>query len=171
MRAKKYEHLRRRLDAAVQSVCPQWLRQMQDDLVQAGIMAVMRIDERREEDLALPASYLRKVAYSAVVDEIRRLRARKEVSFDAVTESRAPTLPGMSDPDRQLAGKQIVQAVRYCLAGLLEPRRHAVTLHLLGYTKPQIALRMGWNRKRASNLVFRGLENLRDCLRRLEVTP
>ena len=54
---------------------------------------------------------------------------------------------------------------------MVEPRKLAVTLHLLGYKVPQIAKKMGWNPKRASNLVYRGLDGLRDCLRGMELTP
>ncbi len=119
MCADEYSRLRYRLATAVQAVCPSWMSQSKDDLVQVGIVAVMRVAKREEEVDSLSASYLRKVAFSAVADEIRRLRRRKEIS--------------------------------------------------LGYKRPQIAPRMGWNRKRAANLVFRGLE--RECLHRIQVTP
>lgn len=171
MGSDQYKRLRQRLAAAVRLVCPGWLRQFEDDLVQAGMIAVMRILERDEENRHFPASYLRKVAYSAVVDEIRRLRARKEVPLETVTETSVATHTALPAPDRRYAGRQIADAIRDCLARLVEPRKQAVTLHLLGYKKPQIARRMGWNPKRASNLVFRDLENLRACLRERKVTP
>ncbi len=171
MRPEPYERLRQRLGAAVRSVCPDWLRQFEDDLVQTGLMAVMRIRERGEEKRFFPASYLRKVAYSAVVDEIRRHRARKEVPLATVIDTGMATQTELPSPYREYAGKQISGAIRACLERLIEPRKLAVTLHLLGYRKPQIARRMGCNRKRASNLVFRGLVNLRDCLRKLRVSP
>lgn len=169
MRPEEYERLRARLVAAVRAVCPEWLSQGQEDLVQAGMMAIMRIAERREENRPLPASYLRKVAYSALVDEIRRVRSRKEIPLDTVNET--TTVAAGASPERRYAAGQIATALRSCLTRLIEPRLQAVTLHLLGYKKPQIAERMGWNRKRASNLVFRGLENLRDCLRKMQVAP
>jgi RNA polymerase sigma-70 factor (ECF subfamily) len=171
MESGDYEVLRQKLKIAVRSICPNWLRDRQDDLVQAGMMAVMRIDRKDEEERTFHASYLRKVAYSAMVDEIRRLRSRKEVPLDTMGESRAVMPAKGLDPGQQLEGRQIGVAIRRCLDKLIEPRRLAVTLHLLGYKQPQIAERMGWTHKRASNLVFRGLQNLRACLSAMEVTP
>jgi RNA polymerase sigma-70 factor (ECF subfamily) len=171
MRSEEYEVLRQKLTIAVRSICPRWMRDCQDDLIQAGMMAVMRIDRKNEEDRTFHASYLRKVAYSAVVDEIRRLRSRKEVPLEIMGETREATPARTLDPDRRYEGRQIGVAIRSCLKELIEPRRLAVTLHLLGYKQPQIAERMGWTHKRASNLVFRGLQNLRACLSAREVTP
>ncbi len=74
-------------------------------------------------------------------------------------------------PERESFGREISAGIRKCLAQLVEPRKLAVTLHLLGYKVPQIAQKMGWNTKRASNLVYRGLDGLRDCLRAMELTP
>ena len=139
-----------------------------DDLIQAGMMAVMRIAKSREEVAGLSASYIRKVAYSAIVDEIRRVRSRSEIPLDTVSGGPHEMHTDQPDPHRLLAAREIAAAIRRCLARLIEPRRLAVTLHLLGYAKPQIADRLGWNQKRARNLVFRGLENLRACLRESE---
>ena len=171
MQSEEYEVLRQKLTVAVRSICPKWMRNCQDDLIQAGMMAVMRIDRKSEEDTTFHASYLRKVAYSAVVDEIRRLRSRKEVPLETMGEQSVSMPTRSLDPDRRYEGRQVGAAIRECLEKLIEPRRLAVTLHLLGYKQPQIAERMGWTHKRASNLVFRGLQNLRSCLSAMEVTP
>lgn len=171
MRSEDYDVLRQKLTVAVRSICPNWMRDCQDDLVQAGMMAVMRIDRKGEEERTFHASYLRKVAYSAMVDEIRRLRSRKEVPLETMGEHSVSPPSRSPEPDRRFEGRQIGAAIRECLQKLIEPRRLAVTLHLLGYKQPQIAERMGWTHKRASNLVFRGLQNLRACLSAMEVTP
>jgi RNA polymerase sigma-70 factor (ECF subfamily) len=39
-----------------------------------------------------------------------------------------------------------------------------VTLHLQGHSVPQVAGFFAWNTKRAENLVYRGLSDLRQCL-------
>lgn len=171
MRSEDYEVLRQKLTVAVRSICPNWMRNCQDDLVQAGMMAVMRIDRRDEVERTFHASYLRKVAYSAVVDEIRRLRSRKEVPLETMEVKNASPPARSLDPGHRYEGRQIGVAIRKCLQQLIEPRRLAVTLHLLGHKQPQIAEQMGWTHKRASNLVFRGLQNLRACLSAMEVTP
>lgn len=169
--ADEYTRIRKKLLVAVHGVCPAWLRDREDDLVQAGMMAVMRIVSQRETDREFPASYLRKVAYSALVDEIRRQRSRKEIPLETTTGEELPVLESRPSPERESFGREISAGIRKCLEQLVKPRKLAVTLHLLGYKVPQIARKMGWNTKRASNLVYRGLDALRDCLRRMELTP
>ncbi len=171
MHSDDFARLRKRLGHAVDRVCPGWLCDKKDDLVQAGMMAVLRIVRRSEEKREFSSSYLRKVAYSALVDEIRRFRSRREVSLETTDEGAALRAETSSrlDPESLLAGRRIGNAIRRCLKQLVSPRELAVTLHLLGYRTDQIAGRMGWNQKRARNLVYRGLENLRECLRGKEV--
>lgn len=169
--ADQYTRLRQQLVTAVRSICPAWLRSRDDDLVQAGIMAVMRIRQKKETDHELPTSYLRRVAYTALIDEIRRHRSRREVPLEN-TMGDELVVPGeRPSPEREALGREISAGIRACLKELVEPRQMAVTLHLLGYGVPQIAKKMGWKTKRASNLVYRGLEGLRDCLRRMELAP
>jgi len=171
MDAEDYTRLHGRLTAAVIAVCPAWMRDRRDDLVQAGMMAVMRIESKGEEIGGLPASYLRRVAYTALVDAIRRRRSRCEVSLETMTENETPLTTVDANPEQSFKACEIATGLRKCLSSLVAPRRDAVTLYLLGYKAPEVAEHMGWNGKRASNLVYRGLDNLRACLRRRELTP
>jgi DNA-directed RNA polymerase specialized sigma24 family protein len=47
---------------------------------------------------------------------------------------------------------------------LQDHRRQALTLHLLGYSGPEVAQMLECNGKRAENLTLRGLAQLRECL-------
>jgi DNA-directed RNA polymerase specialized sigma24 family protein len=64
-------------------------------------------------------------------------------------------------------GEQLIDAV----ATLKGDRRRAVTLYLQDHPVPEIAERMSCDRKRASNLVYRGLDDLRNELRKRGLTP
>ena len=70
----------------------------------------------------------------------------------------------MADPERCAAGREVGRAIRGCLAKLVTPRRLAVTLHLQGHSVPEAAKLLGWGTKRAENLIYRGLVDLRGCL-------
>ena len=67
-------------------------------------------------------------------------------------------------PDAAAHGREIGRVIRDCLALMKEERRTAVTLHLLGHSVPETGRLLGWAGKRAENLVYRGLADLRDCL-------
>ena len=71
-----YTRLRQDLVRAVARLCPRWMVDRRDDLVQTAVIRVMKIMGRRSEsgegNQPLSTSYLYKVAYSVLVDEIRR---------------------------------------------------------------------------------------------------
>ena len=167
---RDYAELRRRLSRAVAAVCPRWLVDRREDIVQAATIRVFEILERGEGNRELAASYLRRVAYSALVDEIRRLRRTREVAReDGVPERAVKT--GDRDPEGRYAAHQIGAGITRCLGELVRPRRLAVTLYLQGHTVPAAANLLGWSAKRTENLVYRGLANLRRCLQAKGLTP
>jgi RNA polymerase sigma-70 factor (ECF subfamily) len=163
-----YAQLHRDLTRAVDRVCPRWMADRADDLVQVALMRVMEIQRKKEGTAELSGFYLKKVAYSAMIDEIRRLRRRQEVSLEGESgEEEAITYdPAAPDPDpeRSSSGREVGRAIRDCLGRLVAPRRHAVTLNLQGHSVPDIGKLMGWTAKKAENLVYRGMSDLRGCL-------
>jgi RNA polymerase sigma-70 factor, ECF subfamily len=162
-----FAQLHRELVRAVDRVCPRWLADRADDLVQVALMRVMEIQRKKEGTAEFSLFYLKKAAYSALVDEIRRLRRRQEVSIEGDDEEGGtafdPAAPE-PDPERASAGRQIGRAIRNCLGGMVPPRRHAVTLNLQGHSVPEIGRLLGWSAKKAENLVYRGMADLRGCL-------
>ncbi len=158
---ERHVQLRLNLVRAVARICPRWLAAQADDIVQAAMIRVTDILRESEGKAALNASYLWRAAYSATVDEIRRLRRRREVPLEELSPE---MLPDVSDPERSCAGSEIAQGVRDCLLQMAEARRLAVVLHLQGHSVPESARLLGWDAKRVENLVYRGLADLRRCL-------
>jgi len=164
-----YRRLRADVARVVARVCPAWLASRSDDLVQAVLMRVMETQRKREGAGEFSTFYLRKVAHSALVDEIRRWRRRREVPLNGAEEY-APAVAG-PDPERHSAGRQLGRVIRGCLETLVRPRRLAVVLNLQGHSVPEIGRLLRWTAKRAENLVYRGLADLRGCLERRGVAP
>jgi len=160
----------RRLVAAVRRTCPSWLAGDADDLVQAALIKLTEARGPGEGIEALSSSYLWRVAYSAVIDEIRRRRRRREVSLDEEVSTNEPAADG-PDPEQRLGARHIGAGIIDCLRGLPAERRQAVTLRLLGHPVRDVASLLGCNDKRADNLVYRGLADLRECLRRKGLEP
>ncbi|MCH9651386.1 MAG: sigma-70 family RNA polymerase sigma factor [Deltaproteobacteria bacterium] len=165
------EALAAALRRVVQKVCPAWLVNHRDDLVQAAILKVLDLRRRSGEGIDdVPSSLLYRVAHSALVDEIRRYRRRREIALESggseVDRSRQ-----VQDPEACAVNRESGRAIRDCLSRMKQARRRAVTLYLQGNSVPESALVLGWDRKRTENLVFRGLTNLRDCLTKKGVRP
>ncbi len=167
-----WEDLRDRMATAVRAVCPAWLVDRRDDLIQTATLNLLRILRKTERKGPLPASYLRRVAYNALVDEIRRVRRRNETPLkEEESDEEVGLEASMLTPERQAMGGEISVAIRHCLTQLVAPRRRAVTLYLLGHKIPELMTRFGWSRKRTENLIYRGLDNLKACLREKGLDP
>jgi RNA polymerase sigma-70 factor (ECF subfamily) len=162
------EALRARFRQQVSRYCPSWLRDNVDDIVQDAWMRLKDAQKSNERNLDPGSSLIARVAYCATVDEIRRRRRRREVPVD---EAREIVAIHEVPPDRAAGAREVGQAIRDCVEKLLPNRRLAVTLYLQGHTAPRTGTILGWSPKRAENMIFRGMADLRRCLARKGVTP
>jgi RNA polymerase sigma-70 factor (ECF subfamily) len=74
---ERLPEIEQRLVGAVRRCCPPWLTAQADDLVQAAMIKVVERERRNPVVSDLTPAYLWRVAYCAVVDEIRRHRRRR----------------------------------------------------------------------------------------------
>ena len=143
--------IRQVLIRAVERHCPPALAAQREDLVQT---ALVRLLERPRGEGSSPrgASYVWRVAYTVVIDEIRRFRRQQR---------QAEQLP---EGEQRTPGPEARSELLECVGALQERRRTAVTLHLEGFRTAEVATALGWTEKQAENLVYRGLADLRACL-------
>ncbi len=158
--------LRRQLERAVRTTCPRWLADEAEDLVQDAFIRLMK--SGRLDDADLSPAYLKKVAYSAVIDEIRRRRRRMDTPADH-NDDDVEAVPDQapSGPAREALGR----AIEASLERLVPDRKRAVTLYLLGYSGPEAARLLDCTPKRAENLTYRGLGQIRQYLNDLGLAP
>ncbi len=150
-----------RIETALKRAAPAWLRPKTDDMAQAAVVKLMRQGRSEEALAALKPAYLWRAAHSEIMDEIRRCRRRGEVGLQEASGLADTSRP---DAEQVVAGKFIGDAIRTCLGLLVDSRRRAVALYLVGHTVPEVAILLGISKKQAENLVFRGLRNLRSHL-------
>ena len=155
----------RTLTRAVRGVHPRGLDAEHDDLVQSAMVRVLAATRGREVN----ATYVWKAATCALLDEVRRARRRREVPLD--DEQRGELFDGRAGPERALGMRGLEAALRGCLGTLATDRRRAVALHVLGYAPRESSRLLGWTAKRVSNCLFRGLADLRACLREKGFEP
>jgi RNA polymerase sigma-70 factor (ECF subfamily) len=157
--------LRPALVALVRRVVPPWLRDHAEDIAHAAIAQVI---ERGNPDRS--PSYLLKSAHNAAIDEIRRRIRRPEVGIDDDGDAHAVEA-GTADPARRAESREIDRAIRACLAALASPRRAAVMLFLLGYSRAEVEAMSRWGKKRTEHLTYRGLADMRECLGTKGISP
>ncbi len=166
----RLERIHARLRRAVQRACPRWLADQADDIVQLATIRLMKIAGKSGGLEERKPSYLRAVAYSLVVDEIRRRYRRREITVgDGSVMEANPA--AVHDPERLAGSRELGLAIVACLQRLEDPRRRTVALHLQGYTIPEVAGSLGFTVKKAEHLAHRGIADLRRCLARKGLQP
>jgi RNA polymerase sigma-70 factor (ECF subfamily) len=154
----------RTLRAAVARACPSDLATHREDLVQAALVRVLEHERADEHNRVRTASYLWRVAFSVIADELRRRRAEEE-------RSRRSSMEEQTGQQGSTPAAELGLGIRDCLQTLAEPRRVAVLLHLEGFRAEEASGVLRWNVKRVRNLTYRGLADLRRCLEGKGLVP
>lgn len=163
-----FADLRVSVERAVRSLCRGTLYEQVDDFVQEVMIRILRTIKKSEGDRTLSTVFLRTVAHSVIVDEVRRRARRPEYQMPENVREGTSTSVG---PLTLTIEAELQEAIRECLGGMQRRRRAAVTLRLLGHTVPEVSEILGWNVKRAENYVYRGMQDLRSCLEHKGIEP
>jgi RNA polymerase sigma-70 factor (ECF subfamily) len=157
------------LRRAIGRCCPAELGLHRDEIEQDARIRVWQA-LRRERNIEDPASYLYRIAATATIDAIRRVRTRRESPITLVEQvasddsDRIPGAPPES-PEDAAVRSEIGRKIDDALAELADNRRRAVALHLQGFTSQEIGRLANWSEPKARNLTYRGLKDLRERLR------
>lgn len=157
-----YHRLLRELGIAVAQRLPGQSVEVREEIVQMATVKIWRMLERgKKKKSDLSRTYLRRVAYSVFIDLVRK-RHDEEPFEPNVHDIRAPETAG---PEAKAAGRELGRRISAALGRLETSRRRAVVLHLQGHSVRETAKILGWSYKKAENLVYRGLAQVRDYLR------
>jgi RNA polymerase sigma-70 factor (ECF subfamily) len=156
---------------AIASHCPKDLGLSFDDIFQ-DVSVRLWNSLARGTEIRDVASYLHRIAATAAIDALRRVKARREEQMhlppaqDSEFEFEGtPPIDAQSSPEAVARYQELIAIVQAVLERLPENRRRAVRLHLQGLTTAEIAELMAWSEAKARNLVYRGLDDLRSELR------
>lgn len=152
-------YLRQRLERAVDRCCPTELRADRDDLVQT---ALIKAHQALERDQSINSAWLTRIAYTTMIDALRRRR-------DTLDDVHALASPA-PDPERRTHLRRMADALRHCMGHLHDVRRRAVLLFLAGHSAAESASLLGLTRRAAENAIFRGRNDLRQCLAKRDIT-
>lgn len=150
----------------VRRYSPEWLRQEEEDLVQMAAMRVVRAGARMDH----PHAYLKRTARTTVLDEMRRNRYRRETRFSTSISDRLANSRDLS-PESVFRGHEVGEQIECALHALSADRQAVIGAYLKGASVSEIAARHGWKPKKVSNLMSRGMRDLRTQLARRDATP
>jgi RNA polymerase sigma factor (sigma-70 family) len=159
------------LRSAIAYHCPEGTGLDVDDVMQEARLRLWRVVSS-EREIRDPASYLRRIAATAAIDAIRRVKARREEQMQLSPDEASGSDPKAAQPvdsgtSPELAAqhRELMLIVEAVLGSLPENRSRVVRLHLQGFSTVEIAELMAWSEAKTRNLVYRGLDDLRSRLR------
>lgn len=162
------------LRAAIRRFCPGELAAQAADIEQQARIKLWRALQSEKEIRNL-SSYVYRIAATTTIDAVRHAKALREEQLRMAGEEdetgRVTQLPASSEasPEARAVDRDRLEKVQHALASLAENRRRAVQLYLQGMPFQEVARLLGWSDGKARNLIYRGLEDLRQELRKLGI--
>jgi RNA polymerase sigma-70 factor (ECF subfamily) len=141
-----------------------------DEVLQEVRIRLWRAGNSGKELEELGSSYVYHVASSAALDVLRRRRAYAADQTEDVEERTELAARGPS-PEDDVAARQLAAQIDAAVETLSAERRVAVRFHLSGYDRDDIARALGWTEAKTRNLLYRGLDDVRQRLAAQGVTP
>ena len=116
-------------------------------------------------------SYIRRVAYSKTIDELRKAMKQRPSSeagslkriFSGAGQITA--LPRESFPEGRLDESEAGERIREMVDSLSENRRQVLRLSLKGQTIEEISASLKWEKAKVRHLYYRGIDDLREISR------
>ena len=155
---RQYERL---IDHVVFRVAGRHADLVREDVRQNVLVALWKQVER-EQEIEQLASYI----YKAAVREAVRARRRETERRERQEAAPPPLKLAGEDPHRALAAREQAQQLEACIAELSPERQLAVRAHLAGFEVAELMENYGWPYQKARNLISRGMQDLREALRR-----
>ncbi|HUQ83161.1 MAG TPA: sigma-70 family RNA polymerase sigma factor [Gemmatimonadaceae bacterium] len=141
-----------------------------DEVLQDVRIRLWQAGQAGKELEELGSSYLYQVATTAALDMLRRRRAHAGDRTDDISEG--IDVPAASpSPHDDTEASELVAQIDAALETLSLERRVAVRYHLSGYDRDDIARSLGWSEAKTRNLLYRGLDDLRQRLSAMGIAP
>lgn len=135
-----------------------------EEILQEVRLRLWRALGSDEKIAAVAASYLYRTAASAALDLIRRRRARPGDSIEGGEVAEQLMISKQPSATELIDSNAAVAEIAASVASLPSGRREVVRMYLAGYGREEIAALLGWTEAKTRNLLYRGLDNLRQSL-------
>ncbi|MGB9905955.1 MAG: RNA polymerase sigma factor [Candidatus Saccharicenans sp.] len=135
-----------------------------EDLIQEIRLKIWKVIDN-EKNIHNPASYIKKIVESAVIDQIRRIRKEEEV-YTSEKQKLISELEPRSNR-YQNPPSSMKEYILKATDRLLESRKIVVQLYLLNMSLPEISAYLNYSPDKTRNLLYRGLSDLKAILKEM----
>jgi RNA polymerase sigma factor (sigma-70 family) len=136
-----------------------------EDILQDVRVKIWQVVSDKRRIISLPA-YIKKIISSAVIDQLRK-RQRDDSLLRREEQIRIAEQKDLYSWEA-LRKKAMEQAVGRAVEKLISSRRQVVKLYLLSLSIPEISSYLNWTHNKTRNLLYRGLSDLKEALKRME---
>lgn len=133
-----------------------------DELMQDVRVRLWQSQSNGEEIARLPTSYVYRTVLAAAVDIVRK--RRRAWTRETTLDTPAAHVVASTRADGALLESQLGAAIADALATMPESRRMVVRMHLAGYSREEMSEMIGRTEGAVRNLLYRGMQDLRDQL-------
>lgn len=113
-------------------------------------------------------AYIKKIINSSVIDQLRKFR-RQDYLVSHEKHKQISELSRPYDHDKETARlKAWRDSIHEGVERLIRSRRQVIKLYLLGFSIREISSYLGWSVDKTRNLLYRGLADLRNNLKRTD---
>lgn len=142
-----------------------------DEVIQEVRISLWRARPDVTQLATVTGGYMYRTSVTAALIVLRRRRARRQSAHELST-TLEQTIPSVAaTPAESLERDELATAIRTAVESLDAPRQAVVRLHVRGYHRDEIAQLLGWSEAKTRNLLYRGLEDLRQILTARGVSP
>ena len=136
-----------------------------DDVLQDVKIRIWKLI-RSERKIVYPASYIKKIVSSAVIDQLRK--RRREDNLFQKEKQRCISEQKFSYRGEAIRKRVLEEIVGRAVERLIDSRRQVVKLYLLNLNIREISSYLEWSQDKTRNLLYRGLADLRKSLKDME---
>ncbi|MFC2165831.1 RNA polymerase sigma factor, partial [Acidobacteriota bacterium] len=114
---------------------------------------------------------IKRVAYTATIDELRKMRKQNPTSDtiglkNIYSMSRIKELGNPVDsPEFQMEGREMRESLKGLIDSLGENRKQVLRLYLVGMSIEEICEFFDWDKTRVRHLLYRGIDDLKEKMK------
>ena len=142
-----------------------------DEVLQDVRIRLWRALPSGERIAGVNTSYVYRVAMSAACDLIRRRRSGRLQSIDDEPGTAQAGLGVTPPPDEAVERMEMADRIELAIGRLGAAQRPVVRMYLAGYNQAEIQSTLGWTEPKTRNVLYRGLQALRDILESRGIGP
>ncbi len=116
-------------------------------------------------------SYIKRVAYTATIDELRKMRKQNPTSetmglksiysMSRINELRNPK----DSPELLLESQEMQESLKNLIDSLGENRKQVLRLYLVGMSIEEICEFFDWDKTKVRHLLYRGIDDLKEKMK------